>query len=83
MGSLPYGVATGRLAMPARRIGQRWRATRAPQPVVYGGEGPASGRASHSPRRYPQSDKRLLVESTKAISAIQAPVHGKRFRLAK
>ena len=64
--SLPYDVSRGRLLVPARRIGQRWRATRAPKPVVYGGEGPASCRASHTPRRYPQSDKRSIVESADA-----------------
>jgi hypothetical protein len=56
----------GRLVVPARRIGQRWRATRAPKPVVYGGECPASSRASHFPRRHPQSDKRSIVKSAGA-----------------
>jgi hypothetical protein len=66
--ALLNGVMEGKLAVPARRIGQgphsrcnasgkgsqtrriafgdpnprRWRATRAPRPVVYGGEGPTS-----------------------------------------
>jgi len=42
MGSLSICIIAGRLAAPARRIGQRWRATRAPRPVVYRWGGPGS-----------------------------------------
>jgi len=46
--------------------GQRWRAIRAPKPVACGGKGSIPCRTSHPPRRYPQSGKRILVESAKA-----------------
>jgi len=41
-GNLPGTVMQDRLSGPARRIGQRWRATRAPRRRVYGGDGPGS-----------------------------------------
>jgi hypothetical protein len=55
---LPCVVERGTLQVPARRIGQRWRATRAPQPAVYsGGPGSVPG-LSPSLRWYLKSEKR-------------------------
>jgi len=35
-----HAVPRGSLFLPARRIGQRWRTTRAPKPAIYSGESP-------------------------------------------